>query len=30
MERMSLPEAAALPRRGGNFVWIELEEPRSS
>jgi hypothetical protein len=27
MERMSLAEAAALPRRGGNFVWIELEEP---
>ena len=26
-EPMSFAEAAALPRRGGNFVWIELEEP---
>jgi magnesium transporter len=26
-ERMSLEEAAVLPRRGGNYVWIELEEP---
>ena len=26
-EPMSLEEAAALTRRGGNFVWIELEEP---
>jgi magnesium transporter len=26
-ERMSLEEAAALPLRGGNYVWIELKEP---
>jgi magnesium transporter len=26
-ERMSVAEAAALPRRGGQYVWIELEEP---
>jgi magnesium transporter len=26
-ERMSFEEAAALPRRGGDYVWIELEEP---
>ena len=26
-ERMSIPEAAALPRRGGSYVWIELDEP---
>ena len=24
---MTLAEAAAIPRRGGNYVWIELEEP---
>src|SRR5207247_956944 len=29
-ERMSLEEAAALPRRGGNYVWIELVEPSAS
>jgi magnesium transporter len=26
-ERMSLEEAAASPRRGNNYVWIELREP---
>ena len=26
-EGMTLEEAAAAPRRGGNYVWIELEEP---
>jgi magnesium transporter len=26
-ERMSLEEAAALPRRGNSYVWIELREP---
>jgi magnesium transporter len=26
-EQMSLAEAAALPRRGNNYVWIELHEP---
>ncbi len=29
-ERMSFEEAAALPRRGANYVWIELVEPSSS
>jgi magnesium transporter len=24
---MTLEEAAAIPRRGGSYVWIELEEP---
>jgi magnesium transporter len=24
---LTLPEAAAIPRRGGSYVWIELEEP---
>ncbi len=26
-ERMTLAEIAAIPHRGGSFVWIELEEP---
>jgi magnesium transporter len=28
-ERMSLEEAALLPGRGGNYVWVELVEPSS-
>ena len=28
LEPMSLAEAAALPRHGGSFVWIELDDPR--
>jgi magnesium transporter len=28
-ERMSLEDVAALPRRGNNYVWIELREPSS-
>jgi Mg2+ and Co2+ transporter CorA len=27
IEPGSLEEVAALPRRGGNFVWIELDDP---
>ena len=27
LEPMSLAEAAALPRHGGSFVWIELNDP---
>src|SRR5512133_2188605 len=26
-EPMTLGQAAALPRRGGNYVWIELDDP---
>ena len=27
LDPMSLAEAAALPRHGGSFVWIELDDP---
>jgi magnesium transporter len=29
-ERMSFEDAAALPRRGGNYLWIELVEPSAT
>jgi magnesium transporter len=26
-EKLTLEEAAARPRQGGNYVWIELDDP---